>query len=300
MASGAVARKSPRPATSVVAWFERAVTPYVGSPEASPEVGAQSLTTPDYAHLSTLSHPSGTVVVQIGDSLPKIAQRYLGNASRWPEIWQLNRDRILTPDVVLPGMVLRLPSGARPAQPPSLPVLPAVPRPRTGATPWADPSRLAAVTPQQLAWLGAHDKAQFLAILKPAAVASQRKYGVPWQVTLAQAALESGWGQHAIGGYNLFGVKGSGPAGSLTVPTEEWQGGGYVRTTGTFARYQNFAQAVQEHGALFHNGYYNKAIDQFARDANPVAFVNNIQGIYATSPTYSQNLLSIMRQYHLV
>ncbi len=296
-ASSAVAQDS-WSGVSAVAWFESAVEPYVGSPGTPLTRPAPGR--PDYASLATQAHPAGTAVVQIGDSLPKIAAKYLGDASRWPEIWELNKDQLISPDVVLPGMVLKLPSGAKPANPPPAPSTVPVSKPAQQATPSSDPSKLSSVTPQQLAWLGANDKAQFFAVLKPAAVAAQQKYGVPWQVTLAQAALESGWGQHSIGGYNIFGIKGSGPAGSTTVPTEEWQGGQYVKTQASFAKYDNFYQAVEEHGALFHNGYYNKAISQFAKDGNAVNFVNNIQGIYATSPTYSQNLLSIMKQYNLV
>lgn len=51
-----------------------------------------------------------TYTVKRGDSLWKIAQRYLGKGSRYPEIYNLNRDKIKNPNLIYPGQVLRLPS----------------------------------------------------------------------------------------------------------------------------------------------------------------------------------------------
>ena len=256
---------------------------------------------PDYAHLATAQVPAGHAVVQIGDSLPAIAKRLLGDETRWVEIFELNRDQIFSADVILPGMVLRMPSGPKPAQPPTAPApAPQPPKPAQPAEPSADAETLRRVTPEQLAHLGATDKAKFFAVLKPAAVAAEQKYGVPWQVTLAQVALESGWAKHGIGGFNVFGIKGSGPAGSVVKSTKEWRNGRYVTEDARFAKYNDYYEAVMEHGKLFHNGYYKKAINQFPKDHDPIAFINNIQGIYATSPTYSQNLIGSMRPYNLV
>jgi flagellum-specific peptidoglycan hydrolase FlgJ len=64
------------------------------------------------------------------------------------------------------------------------------------------------------------------------AQASQEQIGVPAAVTIAQAILESGWGQHHLGeANNYFGIKafkrngtidfGSIAVGFVTVPTRE-------------------------------------------------------------------------------
>ena len=50
-----------------------------------------------------------TYVVQSGDSLSKIAKELLGDAARWPEIYELNKDQIENPDLIYPGQELRLP-----------------------------------------------------------------------------------------------------------------------------------------------------------------------------------------------
>lgn len=43
------------------------------------------------------------------DTLSRIARQYLGDAQRWPEIWELNKDRVADPNVIYPGLVLLLP-----------------------------------------------------------------------------------------------------------------------------------------------------------------------------------------------
>ena len=49
-------------------------------------------------------------VVVAGESLYVIARRILGAGSRFPEIFELNRDIISNPHLIMPGMVLRLPA----------------------------------------------------------------------------------------------------------------------------------------------------------------------------------------------
>jgi hypothetical protein len=49
-------------------------------------------------------------VVQSGDSLSKIAKEELGDASRWPEIFELNKDKIEDPNLIHPGQELKMPS----------------------------------------------------------------------------------------------------------------------------------------------------------------------------------------------
>jgi LysM repeat protein len=51
----------------------------------------------------------GQYTVQSGDTLSKIAQHYLEKANRYPEIFELNKDVLKSPDVIKPGQVLKLP-----------------------------------------------------------------------------------------------------------------------------------------------------------------------------------------------
>ena len=50
-----------------------------------------------------------TYTVKPGDTLSMIAQRELGDMSRWPQIWDLNRDRVANENLIYPRLVLVMP-----------------------------------------------------------------------------------------------------------------------------------------------------------------------------------------------
>ena len=50
-----------------------------------------------------------TYTVKPKDTLSLIAQRELGETSRWPEIWDLNRDRVANENLIYPRLVLLMP-----------------------------------------------------------------------------------------------------------------------------------------------------------------------------------------------
>jgi nucleoid-associated protein YgaU len=58
-----------------------------------------------------------TYVVGHGDSLIKIARNVLKDEARWEEIYELNRDRLESPNLIYPGMELRLPPLEKKASP---------------------------------------------------------------------------------------------------------------------------------------------------------------------------------------
>ncbi|MFN8671299.1 MAG: glucosaminidase domain-containing protein [Candidatus Sericytochromatia bacterium] len=159
------------------------------------------------------------------------------------------------------------------------------------------------VSPQELKELGQRqDKTAFFKALLPAALESERKYGVPASVTLAQAALESGWAKSPIGGYNIFGIKGKGPAGTVNVQTKEYLNGKWVTIRDNFAKYNNFYEAVMNHGKVFHGGYkgYERGLDVYKRTGDAYAFIKAAGPTYATSPSYSRDIQKIMQDYDLV
>ena len=52
-----------------------------------------------------------TYTVDSGDNLSAIAKQELGDANRWREIYELNKETIgNNPDLIQPGMELKLPS----------------------------------------------------------------------------------------------------------------------------------------------------------------------------------------------
>ena len=53
--------------------------------------------------------PMTTYTVKAGDTLSGIAQRLLGKASDYMEIFNANRDQLSDPDKIQPGQVLKIP-----------------------------------------------------------------------------------------------------------------------------------------------------------------------------------------------
>ena len=58
---------------------------------------------------STQPSTGRTYVVEKGDSLSKIAKAEYGDANKWRQIYEANRDIIKDPDLIYPGQTLRLP-----------------------------------------------------------------------------------------------------------------------------------------------------------------------------------------------
>lgn len=85
--------------------------------------------------------PAPTYTVQGGDSLSAIAGKSLGDANRWGEIFELNRDQISDPNLIFPGQVLKMPGGASaPAPAPATPPAPALAPAPAAPTPPAAPA----------------------------------------------------------------------------------------------------------------------------------------------------------------
>ena len=139
----------------------------------------------------------------------------------------------------------------------------------------------------------------FISMVAPAAIAAQQRYGIPAAVTIAQAINESGWGQSqlAMADHNLFGIKGTGPAGSHIRPTHEYENGVWVSRTAPFRVYHNIAESIADHGQLLATSHaYQHAV---AQRHVPDAFAAALTGVYATDPNYGSNLIALMRLYNL-
>lgn len=52
-----------------------------------------------------------TVVVQPGDTLSKIAERYIGDTDAYKTLYSINRSAISNPDLIYPGQRIRIPAG---------------------------------------------------------------------------------------------------------------------------------------------------------------------------------------------
>lgn len=177
---------------------------------------------------------------------------------------------------------------------------PAKPAQSAAPAPAASPSQSSASSsPRQHATPGTRDQQAFISLVAPGSAAAQQRYGVPASVTIAQAIEESAWGQSSLAAryHNLFGIKGTGPAGSVTLPTQEYENGSWVTVDAQFAVYHNDAESIAGHAELLAtSGYYTRAM---ADRAYPDAFANDLTGVYATDPGYGANLIALMKLYNL-
>lgn len=168
--------------------------------------------------------------------------------------------------------------------------------------PGAGTERLRAMSQAELARLGKTDKQAFFAALRPSAEEVERRYGIPVAVTLAQIAYESGWGKHVPGGdsFNLFGHKGRGPAGSVSMLS--WECGRTRRQRSSFRKYHNFHEAILAHGENYRkSGYYRTAIAGIDRgERDPRRFLQRIEGIYhRDGGSYTAAAMGIIKAHRL-
>ncbi|MDG9733974.1 LysM peptidoglycan-binding domain-containing protein [Leuconostoc pseudomesenteroides] len=128
--------------------------------------------------------------------------------------------------------------------------------------------------------------------------------GVLASVTVAQAILESGWGQSTLASapyYNLFGIKqGTGWQGSIVnMNTSEYVNGKWVTVLAPFRSYRSQMASFQDHtNFLLANSRY--AANGVINAKNYVAMANGLQAAgYATAPTYASTLISLVERYNL-
>jgi hypothetical protein len=131
-----------------------------------------------------------------------------------------------------------------------------------------------------------------------AAQNSQRKWRVPASVTLAQWALESGWGQHMPpGSFNPFGMKAAEGQPFVAVSTREVVNGQSVTVVARFRKFASFDEAFDQHGQLLATRPpYAHAMTLVG---NPNAFADALTGVYATDPEYGTLLKSLMQSHNL-
>ncbi|MBE0489171.1 MAG: flagellar assembly peptidoglycan hydrolase FlgJ [Halomonas sp.] len=140
----------------------------------------------------------------------------------------------------------------------------------------------------------------FVDKLEGPAHAASRQTGVPAELILAQAALETGWGRHEIAtadgrnSHNLFGIKaGSRWQGPTTeVVTHEYLNGQRTRVTDTFRVYGSFEASFTDYARLISdNPRYAGVVT--AGSAEQAARALQAGG-YATDPAYADKLIAVM------
>ncbi|WP_051367316.1 sporangiospore maturation cell wall hydrolase GsmA [Hamadaea tsunoensis] len=147
--------------------------------------------------------------------------------------------------------------------------------------------------------------AAFLSLVAGPAQQSMRTWQVPASVTMAQAVLESGWGRstltrldHSYFGMKCFGDPGGIAIGCSNYLTSECSGSTCHSERADFRAYRRMADSFDDHGRqLATLSRYATAMKH--RD-DPEQFARELQKAgYATSQTYANSLIDLIRRYGL-
>lgn len=129
-------------------------------------------------------------------------------------------------------------------------------------------------------------------------------------VMIAQAALESAWGNSTLAqspNYNLFGIKGEYNGNSVHVETQEDDGSGnYYTITDDFRKYDDYDQSLEDYASLLtgdddpsnwrYEFYSGTRVSNTSTYQDATAYLT---GRYATDTSYASKLNRIIEQYGL-
>jgi len=141
---------------------------------------------------------------------------------------------------------------------------------------------------------------EFVRTLLPAARQSAKALGLDPLALVAQAALETGWGQRMIktaagsNSFNLFGIKANNgwQGDTAVVDTLEYRGGIAKKEQAKFRSYSSPEQSLQDYVAFIkHNPRYQEAV---SASADTKAYFEQLQAAgYATDPAYAKKIMAV-------
>lgn len=142
--------------------------------------------------------------------------------------------------------------------------------------------------------------ADFVKSLLPAARQTAKALGLDPLALVAQAALETGWGQRMIktakgtNSFNLFGIKANNgwQGDTAVVDTLEYRGGIAKKEQAKFRAYQSPQQSLQDYVAFIQqNPRYQDAVKA---SGDTKAYFEQLQAAgYATDPAYAQKIMAV-------
>ena len=151
------------------------------------------------------------------------------------------------------------------------------------------------------------EKMEFIETISDGAISNYNKFGILPSITMAQAILESGWGNSelAVTHNNLFGIKADSRwnGAIATIATSE----NYNDSTiANFRKYDNINESIEDHGKFLYensryaeyglfNGNDYKSQAQALEDAG-YSTVKNENG----EPIYADKLISLIEKYNLM
>lgn len=142
----------------------------------------------------------------------------------------------------------------------------------------------------------------FIDFIKPAAQASALRTKIPVGFTIAEAALESGWGGSELShrANNLFGVKAdaSWHGAVFAIQTREYVNGAYITVPAMWRAYPGWLASIEDHANfLLDNRRYDAA---FMPGLDAIAFTHAVAAAgYATDPEYASKIVNLMQEHKL-
>ena len=145
------------------------------------------------------------------------------------------------------------------------------------------------------------DQHEFVQKLLPMAEKVATNLGLEPQALVAQAAVETGWGQHMIhsvqgnNSYNLFGIKAdkNWQGNRTLVDTIEFENGQPRRQQAHFRAYGSFEESMKDYVSFIQQSpRYQQAVNNAAQAEG--YFEQLQQAGYATDPQYAQKVMSVM------
>ena len=135
---------------------------------------------------------------------------------------------------------------------------------------------------------------EYFDLYKDVAIEQQHKYGIPASITLAQGVLESGAGSSELTrrSNNHFGIKCHGWKGRTSYHDDDERGEcfrAYDNAYDSFVDHSEFLRGSQRYSRLFK-----------LKTTDYKGWAKGLKACgYATSPTYAQRLIEIIRVYKL-
>lgn len=140
----------------------------------------------------------------------------------------------------------------------------------------------------------------FVKSIWPYAQRASALIGLDPKILIAQAALETGWGQKIAtdsegSSHNLFNIKAkSDTTESIAIKTTEYIADMPIKMTASFKKYASVEHSFNDYISLIQGDKRYKTALENAHD--PKAYMDSLQQAgYATDPNYSRKILSI---YH--
>lgn len=146
-----------------------------------------------------------------------------------------------------------------------------------------------------------NDADDFIQSLLPVAQQVAGELGIDPKALVAQAAVETGWGQYMIHSgsgnntHNLFGIKAGRDwqGNKEVVETLEYQQGTPEKQKAAFRSYNDFHDSMQDYVQFIKQSpRYRNAVEQ---SGNPESYFRQLQQAgYATDPAYADKVMSVL------